>query len=70
MLTFAGHLLTVVLTLKSLGINTVDSVDTFPRYVHIAISTLTCCNTQLKFADLNLSHFYCIRKPVSGNDFV
>ena len=31
MLTLAGHLLTVVLTLKSLGINNVDIVDTFPR---------------------------------------
>ncbi len=31
MLTLAGHLLTVVLTLKSLVINNVDSVDTFPR---------------------------------------
>ena len=33
MLTLAEHLLTVVLTLKSLVINDVDIVDTFPRYM-------------------------------------
>ncbi len=34
MLTLAGLMLTVVLTLKSLGINNVDNVDTFPRIRH------------------------------------